>query len=402
MSYSYIARQPILTRDQKVFGYELLFRNSTENSFPNIDPNEATSKLLLQQHLLGNIQTLCMGKQAFINFHARTLLNDFPSFLNARTVWVELLETVGVDAPLLEACNATRAKGYRIALDDHDFAGQWEPLIPMINMVKVDIQEQGLELDEKIRFFKQKGVPLLAERVETRDEFERCLELGFDYFQGFFFEKPQIVRQKSLSPNHISMLSLLSEAHKKELDLDAIQQAIEHDLSLTYSLLKLVNSALHGGRKKIENIQHALVYLGTTEIRRFVTLVVLANVAAGQPEELTIKSVTRARFMELVTVEVLSEKHHSSAFLTGMLSLLDIILGLSMNDVLKQLSLSKDITKALKTREGVWGYLLQMTELYERGEWDALDKHPLKQKLNGTDIGQLYIDASQWCRLALF
>jgi len=402
MSYSYIARQPILTRDQKVFGYELLFRNSTENSFPNIDPNEATSKLLLQQHLLGNIQTLCMGKQAFINFHARTLLNDFPSFLNARTVWVELLETVGVDAPLLEACNATRAKGYRIALDDHDFAGQWEPLIPMINMVKVDIQEQGLELDEKIRFFKQKGVPLLAERVETRDEFERCLELGFDYFQGFFFEKPQIVRQKSLSPNHISMLSLLSEAHKKELDLDAIRQAIEHDLSLTYSLLKLVNSALHGGRKKIENIQHALVYLGTTEIRRFVTLVVLANVAAGQPEELTIKSVTRARFMELVTVEVLSEKHHSSAFLTGMLSLLDIILGLSMNDVLKQLPLSKDITKALKTREGVWGYLLQMTELYERGEWDALDKHPLKQKLNGTDIGQLYIDASQWCRLALF
>ena len=142
--------------------------------------------------------------------------------------------------------------------------------------------------------------------------------------------------------------------------------------------------------------------MGNTEIRRFITLVVLANVSEGQPEELTIKSVTRARFMELVAVEILSEKHHSSAFLTGMLSLLDIILGLSMDDVLKQLPLSKDITKALKTREGVWGYLLQMTELYERGEWEALDKHPLKQKLNGTDIGQLYIDASQWCRLALF
>ncbi|MBJ7265934.1 HDOD domain-containing protein [Idiomarina abyssalis] len=402
MSYSYIARQPILTRDQKVYGYELLFRDSNSNSFPNIDPNEATSKLLLEQHLLGDIQTLCMGKQAFINFHARTLLNDFPSFLNARTVWVELLETVGVDAPLLEACSSTTSKGYRIALDDHDFDGQWDPVIPMINMVKVDIQEQGLNLESKIRFFKEKGIPLLAERVETYDEFERCLELGFDYFQGFFFEKPQVVQQKSLSPNRISKLTLLSEVHKKELDLNTIRQIIEQDLSLTYSLLKLVNSALYGGRKKIENIQHALVYLGDAEIRRFVTLVVLANVSAGQPEELTIKSVTRARFMELVTVEILNEKHRSSAFLAGMLSLLDIILGVSMDDVLKQLPLSSEITKGLKSREGVWGYLLQMTEIYERGEWDALDKHPLKQKLNGTDIGQLYIDASQWCRLALF
>ncbi|HAS13902.1 MAG TPA: hypothetical protein DCS01_01225 [Idiomarina abyssalis] len=402
MSYSYIARQPILTRDQKVYGYELLFRDSNSNSFPNIDPNEATSKLLLEQHLLGDIQTLCMGKQAFINFHARTLLNDFPSFLNARTVWVELLETVGVDAPLLEACSSTTSKGYRIALDDHDFDGQWDPVIPMINMVKVDIQEQGLNLESKIRFFKEKGIPLLAERVETYDEFERCLELGFDYFQGFFFEKPQVVQQKSLSPNRISKLTLLSEVHKKELDLNTIRQIIEQDLSLTYSLLKLVNSALYGGRKKIENIQHALVYLGDAEIRRFVTLVVLANVSAGQPEELTIKSVTRARFMELVTVEILNEKHRSSAFLAGMLSLLDIILGVPMDDVLKQLPLSSEITKGLKSREGVWGYLLQMTEIYERGEWDALDKHPLKQKLNGTDIGQLYIDASQWCRLALF
>tara|TARA_R100000656_G_scaffold111317_1_gene83312 strand:- start:613 stop:1821 length:1209 start_codon:yes stop_codon:yes gene_type:complete len=402
MSYSYIARQPILTRDQKVYGYELLFRDSNSNSFPNIDPNEATSKLLLEQHLLGDIQTLCMGKQAFINFHARTLLNDFPSFLNARTVWVELLETVGVDAPLLEACSSTTSKGYRIALDDHDFDGQWDPVIPMINMVKVDIQEQGLNLESKIRFFKEKGIPLLAERVETYDEFERCLELGFDYFQGFFFEKPQVVQQKSLSPNRISKLTLLSEVHKKELDLNTIRQIIEQDLSLTYSLLKLVNSALYGGRKKIENIQHALVYLGDAEIRRFVTLVVLANVSAGQPEELTIKSVTRARFMELVTVEILNEKHRSSAFLAGMLSLLDIILGVPMDDVLKQLPLSSEITKGLKSREGVWGYLLQMTEIYERGEWDALDKHPLKQKLNGTDIGQLYIDTSQWCRLALF
>ena len=318
------------------------------------------------------------------------------------TVWVELLETVGVDAPLLEACSSTTSKGYRIALDDHDFDGQWDPVIPMINMVKVDIQEQGLNLESKIRFFKEKGIPLLAERVETYDEFERCLELGFDYFQGFFFEKPQVVQQKSLSPNRISKLTLLSEVHKKELDLNTIRQIIEQDLSLTYSLLKLVNSALYGGRKKIENIQHALVYLGDAEIRRFVTLVVLANVSAGQPEELTIKSVTRARFMELVTVEILNEKHRSSAFLAGMLSLLDIILGVSMDDVLKQLPLSSEITKGLKSREGVWGYLLQMTEIYELGEWDALDKHPLKQKLNGTDIGQLYIDASQWCRLALF
>ena len=401
MSYSYIARQPILTRGQKVYGYELLFRDSEANSFPNIDPNEATSKLLLEQHLLGDIQTLCMGKQAFINFHAQTLLNDFPSFLNARTVWVELLETVGVDEPLLKACSSAKSKGYRIALDDHDFDNQWEPVIPMINMVKIDIQEQGLALGEKIKYFKEQGVPLLAERVETREEFEQCLELGFDYFQGFFFEQPQVLQRKSLSPNRLSMLTLLKETHKEEIDLKALRKIIEQDLSLTYSLLKLVNSALHGGRKKIETIQHALAYLGTNEIKRFITLVVLANVAAGEPEELTIKSITRARFMELISAEILSEKYHSAAFLTGMLSLLDVILGVSMEDILKQLPVSKDIERALIKREGAWGFLLEMTELYERGKWDKLEKHPLKQKMNGTNVGQLYIDASQWCRLAI-
>ena len=159
--------------------------------------------------------------------------------------------------------------------------------------------------------------------------------LGFDYFQGFFFEQPQVLQRKSLSPNRLSMLTLLKETHKEEIDLKALRKIIEQDLSLTYSLLKLVNSALHGGRKKIETIQHALAYLGTNEIKRFITLVVLANVAAGEPEELTIKSITRARFMELISAEILSEKYRSAAFLTGMLSLLDVILGVSMEDIFK-------------------------------------------------------------------
>ncbi|EKE84462.1 EAL and HDOD domain-containing protein [Idiomarina xiamenensis] len=405
VAYSYIARQPILDRHLQVYGYELLFRDSEQNTFPNIDPDEATSRLLLQQHLLGDINTVCLGKKAFINFHARALIENFPSFLSADDIWIELLETVDVTDELIDACQKSINKGYRIALDDYDFSERWQRILPNVSLVKIDISQQGLAIADKLHWFKQRGLPTLAERVETRAEFEACMALGFDFFQGYFFERPKLLQARSLHPSKLATMSLLAEVLKPELDFSALAKVIQRDVSLTYSLLKLVNSAAFNFAGQISHVQHALTYLGERQLRRYLTLVLTANMAAEQAEELIIKAITRARFLELLCSQDSSPlkrhaKHADAAFMVGMLSLLDAILQLPMADILQQLPLSSALNAALLKRQGDLGELLIVAEDYEHGHWLAVDQRLAALAIDN-DAGQRYIDASQWCRMLL-
>lgn len=401
MNYSYIARQPILDRELQVYGYELLFRNSEENVFPETDPDEATSRLLLQQHLIGDIDTICLGKQAFINFHTNTLIHKFPDFLDASTVWIEVLETVEVTPELRRACALATKHGYRIALDDHDFDGRWQQLMPNVDLIKIDIQAQGLDLSRRLKRFKERGVPILAERIETLEEYEICRDLGFDFFQGFFFERPELIKKQSLTPHKINMLSLMSEVFKPELNFKRLTTIIQTDLSLTYSLLKLVNSAAFSFRTEIRDIGHALAYLGEIEVKKYLSLVILANVSQDQPEELTIKSLSRARFMELLFQAGNERKEGSTAFMVGMLSLIHIILQQPLADILARLPLADELNQALLNHEGPLGRLLAIAITYEKADWNELDDLLRKQNLTHLDVGQLYLDASQWCRLVL-
>jgi len=401
MHYSFIARQPIFDRDLQVYGYELLFRNSEKNEFPDTHPDEATSRLLLQQHLIGDIDTVCLGKQAFINFHTNTIIHKFPDFLDASSVWIELLETVEISPELRRACQLCTKHGYRIALDDHDFSDRWHQLMPDINLVKVDIQEQGLDIGNRLKWFKERGVPILAERVETREEYDACRELGFDFFQGFFFERPEVIKKQSLSPQKASMLSLMSEVFKPDLEFKKLTKVIQADLSLTYSLLKLVNSAAFSLRTEVRDISHALAYLGENEVKKFLALVILANISADQPEELNIKSLTRARFMELIYHNGDERKDGSSAFMVGMLSLLDVILQQPLSEILDRLPLAMELNEALLERNGKLGRILALVEAYESADWNAVDDLMQAQNLQELDLGQLYLDASQWCRLLL-
>ncbi len=402
MAYSYIARQPILDRDQNVHGYELLFRNSEENVFPNIDPDEATSKLLLQQHLMGDISTVCMGKTAFINFHTNTLLDKFPGFLQKENVCIEVLETVDVTESLVSACRKSFELGYSIALDDHDFDNKWEFLLPFISLIKVDIQQQPLiTLPIRLKYFKANNMPLLAERVETQEEYERCLELGFSFFQGYFFERPEIIKSKVLAPQQLVLLQLLAAVHQPNINFMYVANVIRNDLSLTYTLLKFVNSAAFNKGRQIKDIHHAVVFVGENEMKKYVALVALANVAQNQPEELVIKSLTRAHFMAELERLSTGESIDNTCFMTGLLSLLDVLLQTPMEDVLNQLPMSAAINDAVLTREGHAGRLLRMVETYEKGNWPLLDAMAKKMYLSHLDIGQCFISASNYCRSLL-
>lgn len=401
MHYSYIARQPIFDRNLQVYGYELLFRDSEANVFPDTHPDEATSKLLLEQHLLGDIDTVCLGKQAFINFHTNTIIHKFPDFLDAEKVWIEVLETVEVSHELKRACELTNHKGYRLALDDHDFSERWKQLMPHINLVKIDIQDQGLQLAKRLQWFKQRGVPILAERVETQEQYEACRELGFDFFQGFFFERPEIIKRESLSPQKSNMLTIMSEMFKPELNFQKLAAVIQNDLSLTYSLLKLINSPAFGLRTQVRDINHALTYLGEAEVKKYLALVVLANLSHDEPEELNIKSLTRARFMELIVGHGRAGRETSSAFMVGMLSLLDVILRQPLDQILLQLPLVAELNEALVARDGKLGRILALVEAYEQADWSKVDDLMQVEGLQHLDIGQYYLDASQWTGLLL-
>ncbi|MCO4321070.1 EAL and HDOD domain-containing protein [Aliidiomarina quisquiliarum] len=402
MAYSYIARQPILDRELKVHGYELLFRNSEENVFPNIDPDEATSKLLLQQHLMGDISTVCLGKIAFINFHTNTLLDRFPSFLPKENVYIEVLETVEITESLVKACQKSYELGYKIALDDHDFDEKWQLLLPYVSLIKVDIQQQSLvTLPERLQAFKGQNVALLAERVETQEEYEACLALGFDFFQGYFFERPEIIRSKSLAPQQLFFMQLLANIHQPNINFTSIADIIRNDLSLTYSLLKFVNSAAFHKPSQITDIHHAVVFVGEQEIKKYIALVALANVAHNQPEELVIKSLTRAHFMAELGRLSARDNHDNTCFMTGLLSLLDVLLQVPMLEILEQLPLSERINNAVLKREGHAGRLLRMVETYEAGNWPLLDIMATKMNLNHLDIGQCFISASNYTHALL-
>lgn len=399
MAFSYIARQPILDRHKNVYGYELLFRNSDKNEFPDIHPDEATSKLLLQQHLIGDINTVCLGKTAFINFHTNTLLHKFPGFLQKESVWIEVLETVDVSKDLVKACQKSSSLGYRIALDDHDFDSRWEDLMPHISLVKVDIQDQPLmTLPSRLKPFREHKMPLLAERVETEEEYQRCLELGFDYFQGYFFERPEIVKRKVLAPQQLILMELLAAVHQPEVDFKGVAETIRNDLSLTYSLLKFVNSAAFNKGREIKDIQHAVAFAGEHEIKKYVALVALANVAKDQPEELVIKSLTRAHFMAELERLSVGESVNNTCFMAGLLSLLDVLLRSPMEEILSRLPMSDEINQAILKREGRTGRLLRMVEAYEHGDWVRLDAMAKRMYLSELDIGQCFIKASNYCR----
>ena len=398
MSHSYIARQAIVDRGHNVYGYELLFRNSDKNEFPNIDPDEATAKVLLQQHLIGNIHTVCLGKRAFINFHTNTLLERFPHFLNKSNVYIEVLETVDVTPKLIAACKKSHELGYKLALDDHDFEAKWQHLMPYISLIKIDIQQEPIEsLKKRIESFKENNIELLAERIETQAELDACTELGFSYFQGYFFERPTIIKSKVLSPQKLTLLQLLATVHQADVSFYEIAETIKKDLSLTYSLLKFVNSAAFNKGRKITDIKHAVVFVGESEIKKYVALVSLARMADEQSDLLVAKSLTRALLLSELERLTSGQSVDNCYFMAGFLSLLDVLLQVPMAEILAQLPLSTEITQAVLHRKGKAGHFLRLVETYEAGDWALVSRMCKALNIEHIDIGQCYITASDYC-----
>ena len=394
----YAARQPIFNLDKKLFAYELLFRDGVENVFPDVDGDQATSKIVEASKFNDGISDFTANKPAFINFTLDTLEKGLPEMLDPNEIVVEIIETIKPGKKLLNLCENLHLKGYKLALDDYVHENVWLHFFPFIEIIKVDFRKSNLEqITEIIEISsKYKHIKLLAEKIETYQEYEQAKELGFTYFQGFFFAKPEMIKTKTLSPSQLSMAELLYETSKTEIDLNSITTVFERDVSLSYKLLRYANSAIFQRRSEISTIKQALVTLGSGELQRFLGLMFAVTANSSKPNELIKVAMARAKFCELTANDLKGGVDISSAFLIGLLSMIDAILDETMENVLEKLPLSQDIKDSLLTKKGVMAALVTLVELIEHANWDKTTLIMEKLQLDKDTVTEHYNNAVLW------
>lgn len=365
-----IARQPIFDNHRRLFAYELLFRGTKDHDFEHMDGDRATTSLLSATFLTEGIDRISGYKPCFINFTSNLLQKNIPASFPANKIVIEILENVHATPEIIKNCQQLSQQGYTIALDDFIFDQQLEPLIELANIVKIDIISTPLNTLHKTlhRLSRYPKLKLLAEKVETYEEYEKAVKLGFTYFQGFFFNKPEVLKIKELSAAKISLLHLLAETTSESTTVSRLTEIISHDVGISYKLLRYLNSAYFYRLEKVDSIQHAIAYLGKQALGRFLTLMIISEMAEKKPEELVRTSLIRARFCELLATTNGQDKLKDRLFLLGLFSLIDAILDSDMEYLTKELPMHEDIKFALVKQTGPLFPYLEAVRAYERRE----------------------------------
>lgn len=395
--YFYAARQPILDRNKELYAYELLFRDGLENAFPAIDGDEATSRMIEGSQFSFGLDDFLGDKPGFINFTLDTLLKKYPGMLPKEQVVVEILETVQPGKRLLAECQYLKQQGYMLALDDYVHQPVWRHFYPFIDIIKIDFRSTSTDTINEIKaaIADFNHIKLLAEKVETNEEFQLALDLGFSYFQGYFFSKPEMMQSKALSPAQMTLAELLYETSKADMDLSKITQVFQRDVHLSYKLLRYSNSAIFKRRAEIENIKQALVVLGQIELKKFLSLLFTAQISSDKPAELMRMSMTRARFAEGLA-QLHGKVDTAKAFLTGLMSLMDAILDEPIDSVMSKLPLAKEIKEALVDKQGVLADYIKLIQFYETAHWQEANAAISSLGLANDKVPDAYHTAVQW------
>ena len=394
--FRFVARQPILTREQKVFGYELLFRDGVENVFRASDP-EAAARSTLDSTLLMGFDVLCDGHKAFINCTRDLLLKDGITLLPAEQTVVEILEQVEPDDLVVAACLRLKSGGYTIALDDFVANDPREPMAPLVDILKVDFERTNRA--EQIALVKQyapSGRRMLAEKVETQDQFAAAQEMGYVYFQGYFFRRPEVLRAREIPTNQMNYLRLLAAVSKDEMDLREVEQIIKTEASILYRLLRYLNSPIFGMRNEIHSIRHGLAILGEREIRRWIRLVTLVSAGEQKSSDLVLSALVRARFCELVASKI--PRTQSDLFLVGMVSMMDAILEIPMEEILDKIALDKDTKSVLSGTGGRLQPVYELMLAQEAGKWQPARESAERLHITESETGEMWWQAMQWGR----
>ncbi len=394
-----VACQPILNTRKRVFGYELLYRTSMESAgYDAEDGVTATRELLATAFGDIGIQKITGGRRTFVNFPAALLESDIPMLYSKDVLVVEVLESVDPSPDNVEACRRLKTNGYIIALDDFNYTPAHDELVKLADIIKIDFlqYEDHFELKKLIRQISKLGVKvLLAEKVETEEDFELAKTLGFTLFQGFFFSRPKLHAGHHLSPMKLSRLQLLKNLQAEELDFNAMAEIIKRDVVLSHKLLRIVNSAHYGLSFFVSSILHALTILGTGGTKKWISFTVLADCAGDNEQELSRMALMRGLFMEKITVPIKRKRDKETFFLFGLFSMADVLMEAPMDEILSQTNLGDEITIPLVTGEGELADILQIMIYYEHAEWDKASELAEQFHIPKDLISKYYIDALQ-------
>jgi EAL and modified HD-GYP domain-containing signal transduction protein len=388
---AFVGRQPIFDQNMSVYAYELLFRDGDQSSAGRIDGNQASSQVMLNTFAEFGLDSIVGNHLAFINLTHELLVDDMVQMLPRNRVVLEVLETVTVDDALIAAVKNLSSQGYLIALDDFIYDEEWRPLVEIADIIKLDVLALKLsEIEEYVRFLRPFKTRLLAEKVETMEQFIFLKNLGFDYYQGYFLSRPSVVQGKRTPTNKISILQLLSKLMRPDPDHSEIETLISQDVTLSYKVLRFINAARFALPRKVESINEATVYLGLNNIRRFASMIALAGFN-DQPHEILLTALLRARMCELLAKEA-GIRDIESFFSLGLFSALDILLGMPMSEVVNELPLGDELERALLYKSGELGEALGCVLAYERQQWDAVNFAALPRE----EISAVYLEAVKW------
>lgn len=397
MTNIYVARQPILNRDQETVAYELLYRPGEDNNFGPSDYDTASLATVERSLHSFGLDTLVGDKLAFYNASRDLLVRGLWRLLPARSSVIEVLETVEPDSVVAEACRAIKNAGYSLALDDFIYRPEHQGLVDITDYIKVDfLLTQGSEREEMVQRFAPLGISMLAEKVETWEDFQQALDAGYQLFQGYFFCRPEMLATREITPLKTNLIRLVAELNRTELSFDTLESLIRQEVTLSVKLLRYLKSAELGWRYEVQSIGHAIRVLGEKAIRKWASLVAMTMIGADKPNELVTISLLRAQFCEEIGSLLPAKDHNTEFFMVGLLSTLDALMDRPMDEVLKEMPLSQDIKTALLTRNTTASLVLQLVLSWSGGDWDRAEQLADQLKINPASLPLLYSTSLAW------
>lgn len=389
-----VGRQPIYNQKLDVVAYELLYRDANnEDSAEFHDADQATTEVIINTFLEIGLQNITGQLPAYINLTRSYLLGEKTLPIQKDQIVLEVLENVEIDSQLVDSLRELSKQGYTIALDDYLYQEHHDELIKIADIIKIDVLSLSQDdIKHQVDILKKHDVTLLAEKIETQDIFEFCKSSGFDLYQGFFLSKPKTISGQQISTNRLPILRLMSMLYDENVEISDLENIINQDVSLSYRLLRYINSSFYGLRIKIESVNHALVLLGIIKIRHWISLICLTRIE-DKPSYIITTALVRSRMCELLA-EASGDRNSNSYFTVGLFSSLDALLDMTMEKILATMPLSEAIVQALLNGDGIMGAALNCTLQYERGNWEAVSFC----ELDISTIKDCYLQSIKWAR----
>lgn len=398
----FVARQPIFNDKEETIAYELLYRHNHDNYFNTvIDGDKATVEVIVNTFINIGIESLSYSKPCFINFTENLLLRDVPSYFLPENIVVEILESVTLSKDIVQYTQTLKEKGYKIALDDFKLEKQsYNNILPYVDIIKVDFLHTKREMRRKIEdMARHHSIQLLAEKVESRAEYEEAKKAGYTYFQGYFFCKPTVLSSHEVPTYLQSYIKIMELLSVEEPNIHELAEYIKQDLSLSHKLLKIASARTLLPRQKMKSIRQAIMFIGFKELKKWVYILAIREKkqwTIHHNEELFKLCLARGELCELIAEKYQMHHIRLSAFITGMFSLIDTLLGIPMERILAELPLDDEICAALQGEKNELSQLLSVVIAMERADWEEVTELSRILNIDEQDLPALYRKAYGW------